>query len=334
MRKLLAALLISTLAVPALANDTTANMGAGGLIFVRSDAIEMQSEDLFISMDLVRVDYRFRNTSDEDVESIVAFPMPDISPTPYGNVSIPDMASDNFLDFTVTADGRAIEPELEQRAFSTAGIDVSEEVKAKGVALFPYAEESDAAIGKMSEAEREDWITRGLIVIDTYDDGSGMKDHYVPIWTLKSTYWWRMSFPQGKPIAVSHSYKPSVGGTVGLTFVEDGKVGGARLDEYRRTYCVDQSFERAVQKAVDKAGDNATPYYEQWISYILTTGGNWRSNIGTFTLTIDKGDTGSLLSFCGDGVKKIGPTTFRMTKTQFYPERDLDILILKKPGAQ
>ena len=34
------------------------------------------------------------------------------------------------------------------------------------------------------------------------------------------------------------------------------------------------------------------------------------------------------MSFCGDNVRKVGPTTFEMTADDFYPERDIDILIL------
>lgn len=329
MRKLIAAFLISTLATPALANDTTAQLGTGGLIFVRTDAVAMESEDLFISPDEVRVDYVFKNISDVDVESIVAFPMPDITPSPYGNVSIPDMASDNFLDFTVTIDGKSLQPALDQRAFA-AEVDVTEELKAAGVPLFPYGDASAEAVAKAPEATRADWISRGIIMIDTYDVGEGMKDHYVPIWKLKSTYWWRMAFPADKPVKVRHTYKPSVGGTVGLTFVNDGSVGGEQRDLYRTKYCMDASFERAVQKAVDGAKEGTSPFYENWISYVLVTGGNWATNIGDFKLTIDKGAASSLVSFCGEGVKKTGPTTFEMTAEDFYPEKNVEILILKK----
>jgi hypothetical protein len=75
--------------------------------------------------------------------------------------------------------------------------------------------------------------------------------------------------------------------------------------------------------------NDGKPYYtEQWISYILTTGANWFGPIKKFTLTVDKGEPDSIVSFCGDGVKKTGPTTFEMTKTDFYPDKDLDILLL------
>jgi hypothetical protein len=74
--------------------------------------------------------------------------------------------------------------------------------------------------------------------------------------------------------------------------------------------------------------------YESWISYVLTTGGNWYGPIKKFTLTVDKGDKANFVSFCGTGVKKIGPTSFRMTATDFYPERDLDILLLQPTSWQ
>ena len=51
---------------------------------------------------------------------------------------------------------------------------------------------------------------------------------------------------------------------------------------------------------------------------MLTTGGNWAvGTIGKFKLTVDKGDPKALVSFCGDNVKKIGPTTFEMTADGF-----------------
>ena len=64
--------------MPALANDTSAELSTGGLIFVRNDDVEMPSEDLAISAREVSVRYRFLNRSDKDVTVLVAFPMPDI----------------------------------------------------------------------------------------------------------------------------------------------------------------------------------------------------------------------------------------------------------------
>ena len=67
------------LAAPAAANDSTASMGAGGLVLKRTDGIAMVSEDLYVSAREVRVKYRFLNHTAEPIETLVAFPMPDIS---------------------------------------------------------------------------------------------------------------------------------------------------------------------------------------------------------------------------------------------------------------
>ena len=46
------------------------------------------------------------------------------------------------------------------------------------------------------------------------------------------------------------------------------------------------------------------------------------------TWIVDKGAPDSLVSFCGDGVKKISPTQFELRHANFTPSRDLNILIL------
>lgn len=327
-RKALLVTLMALVAAPALANDTTAELATGGLIFVRSDQIAMESEDLFISPSEVRVRYEFRNRGEADVESVVAFPMPDIKADPYTITSIPEGARDNFLGFTVEVDGTAIEPELDQRVFA-AEVDVTDLLREYAIPLWPYGEGAQAAIAGLDVAVLDDWVARGILIIEEYDGGSGMKKVWSPLWKLKSTYWWTMTFPAGERIEVKHAYTPSVGGTVATTFIEDGKAKGEIYEEYKSKFCMDGGFVRAVEAAAAKSPDKYAPYFETWISYVLTTGGNWATTIEKFKLTIDKGSPRNLVSFCGTGVKKTGPTTFEMTAEDFYPQRDLDILILR-----
>lgn len=316
-------------ASPAFANDTMAELRTGGLVFVRTDAVTIESEDLYISPHEVRVAYRFRNFSEEDVESIVAFPMPDITFYPEEEIAMPEPGVDNFLGFSVNADGADIKPQLEQRAIA-AGLDVTDEVLAAGLSVNPADNRASEEAGRLPEATRQDWVSRGMLRTFSYDDGSGWKTEYHPAWTMRSTYWWRMSFPAGRPIEVRHSYKPSVGGTSGISFFHDGKIQGAHYPAMKDKFCIDSGFERAVIAAAKRDPNGYPPYWENWISYVLTTGANWAYSIGEFTLTIDKGKASNLVSFCGSGVEKIGPTTFRVHYTDFVPERDIEILILNR----
>lgn len=326
-RRLLFALLAAA-PLPALANDSTAELGTGGIILSRTDIVTMDKEVLNISEDEVTVDYVFRNQSDEDVETLVAFPMPNIEGNPWWMPAIPQDGDNNFLGFEVTIDGEPAIIHLEQRAFAV-GVEVTEELRRHQVPMYPGGEEAYKALEQLPDDVAEDWRMRGMLVIDEYDDGNGMQQHRSPFWQLKSTFWWNATFPAGKPVEVSHRYKPSVGGTAGLTFFYDGKFDGTFKD-YEAKYCIDDAFKRAVIKAAKNNPDGYPQLYETRISYVLTTGGNWGgSTIGDFTLTVDKGDTRNLVSFCGTGIKKIGQTTFQMKAMDYYPAKDVDILLLK-----
>lgn len=327
-RKLLPLLGVAMTGSPALANDSIAELGTGGLILSRTDAITMAKEDLFISMDKVTVDYVFKNETDKDVEAIVAFPMPEIEANPYSMPALPDDTSDNFLGFEVTLDGKAVKPQLDQRAFAVE-LDVTDLLRANGIPINPFAKPALEALEKLSVDMAQDWIDRGMIFVDTYDDGSGWKNVRTPLWGLRSTYWWTSKFPAGKEVKVAHNYKPSVGATVGLTFFSEGKFAGTYA-AYKEKYCIDEAFERAVRKAAGDSPDGYPRLTETRIDYVLTTGGNWAlGNIGDFKLTIDKGDAKNLVSFCAAGVKKTGPTTFEWRQQEFYPQRDMEILILE-----
>jgi hypothetical protein len=310
------------------ANDSMSELGAGGLTFVKSYDVTMAREDLFISQEEVRVDYTFHNGSDKDVRSLVAFPMPDIEGGIDANIALNDTDDANFLQFSVTQDGNPIEATLQQRAY-VAGIDMTEELQSRGVPLLPFADATFKALEGLPKETQDDWLARGLIVPDEYDnDGNGMKVHLTPSWTLKTTYWWNTTFPAGADVHVSHRYRPSVGGTVQVAYLH---YDGTRSEEFRRyedRYCIDETFEEIGRKSLADMNVGKPFYTEQWLSYILTTGANWNGPIGQFHLTIDKGQPENYVSFCGDGVKKTGPTTFEMTKQEFYPEKNLDVLFL------
>jgi hypothetical protein len=332
-RTLSLALALSLGASVALANDTTAELKTGGLEFTRSAEISMVEEKLYISPTKVQVDYVYRNTTDQDVETYVAFPMPDITGSGDPMMDAGDSSKDNFLGFSVTQDGAAIKPSLQQRIYS-ADMDVTDVLAKAKVPFNPLADATRDALAKLPKATVDDLVTRGMMFANSYDDGSGEKTEFVPTWTLKSVYWWKTTFPKGKDIRVSHTYKPSVGGTVATTYLEDDQPKGERYEEYKKKYCIDDNMVKIAQKSNADMNANKPYYYENWISYVLTTGANWNGPIAKFTLIVDKGDPKNYVSFCGTGVKKTGATTFEMHATDFLPEKDLDILLLRPSNAE
>ncbi|WP_205686786.1 DUF4424 domain-containing protein [Caulobacter flavus] len=293
-----------------MANDSSAELAAGGLVLTKTAAVAMRSEDLYISPTAVRVRYVFENTSGKDVTLRVAFPMPDIGGDGFfmSDVSIPIDDPANILGFTTKIDGKPVKAQIEQKAFG-GGQDRTGWLVANRIPLAVHQEAATKALEALPPAKLKEARALGL-----YDEDQG------PIWVLKTTYHWSQTFPAGRPIIVEHAYTPSVGATVATSI---GTEYGA---ETQARYCVDAGMVAAVKRA----GGDGGAYVEKWIDYVLVTGGNWSEPIGDFRLVVDKGAPRNLVSFCADGVKKIGPTQFEVRRKNWRPEEDLRILLLER----
>ncbi|MGV8834279.1 MAG: DUF4424 domain-containing protein [Devosia sp.] len=336
MKSLSAVGLLLAASLPALGNDTSAVLTTGGLEFVTNADIVMASEELFISAEEIRVVYQFRNDGADDQSVLVAFPMPDIVPSVYSPVAFPQGPDDNLFEFKTTFDGQPVEATLHQYGFAV-GVDRTEMLAQLGLPMVPIGAAAEAAVEALDDATRAQLLHLGMLVPDEYDDGAGMKKHVFPGWTYRATYTWEAHFPAGKTVEVVHSYTPSVGGTVGVSFLSEPYDGYDPARDYANKYCTDESFISAVRKTLTSPDEPwSAPFTESWISYILTTGGNWAGNgIEKFRLVVDKGDAKNLVSFCGEGVKKIGPTSFEMVQENFWPDQELNILILnRRPDTQ
>jgi len=324
--------LLSLAAAPTLANDSTAELTTGGLVLAKSAGIEMRSEDLAVSTQEIVVHYRFFNHGAQDVTTTVAFPMPDIVwDGPDTNIAVPAPDSPNFLDFRTTVDGQPVAAQNEQKALAKS-VDITQRLVALGVPLAPQSDKTWKALDSLKPADKDALVKAEIAIPDDYDAGKGWEHHLAPNWTLKSSFFWTQTFPAGRELVVEHRYRPSVGETVG-TEVGAPSIDPEEAKRYATLYCVDRDFVSGARKAQKPGADGSftTPMFERRIAYVLTTGANWAGPIGDFRLTVDKGEPDSLVSFCADGVKKIGPTTFEVRHANFTPTRDLDVLILYRP---
>jgi len=319
----------------ALANDSSAELAAGGLIFVRNENVEMRSEDLTISAKEIVVRYRFFNKSAKDVTVLVAFPMPEIKiESMYQNISIPAEDPVNFLAFRTTVNGQPVTTKVEQRVYA-AGLERTELLRSLNIPLAPHLRQTGEALDKLPKAKWDELIRIGLVEVETYDAGKGMQEHLAPRWALQTTFYWEQTFKAGAETAITHRYKPSVGASVQTSLGEPSQVDEDWYEEYRDKYCIEQDFYDAVERARREANSTfGAPFSEQRIEYVLKTGANWAGPIKQFRLVVDKGDPDSLVSFCGDDVRKISQTEFEMKETDFTPDDDLAVLILKRLPPQ
>jgi hypothetical protein len=154
---------------------------------------------------------------------------------------------------------------------------------------------------------------------------------------LRTAYYWEQVFPAKAETVIEHRYQPSVGSTVATGLDAPNPRKAESFPDYEKKYCVDQQFVGAIERlraAAKGRGQDNIPYTQQRIDYMLKTGANWAGPIQDFRLVVSKSAPDSLISFCGDGVKKISPTEFEMRRGNFTPTKDLHLLILKKYGEE
>jgi len=316
------------LAMPAAANDSTAETAAGGLVLTRSTAIDMLSEDLFVSAERVRVRYKFRNDRSRAgvVQTIVAFPMPDrdLSLERESDVAFPS-------DFETIADGRLVATKVERKAMVGA-IDHSATLAALAIPLAREGPDVGGALDGLPARDRARLVRLGLAEVVEYDEGAGMERHLAPVWTVKETHYWEQAFPAGRDTLIEHGYRPGTGGSVGTALTLPGFRQSPEGRRMIADYCIDAAFLAGVDRLARRAGGDPAILPEERIGYVLTTGGNWRSPIGEFRMVVDKGAPENLVSFCGEGVRKVGPTRFEVRHMNWRPDRDLRVLIVKPAG--
>ena len=309
------------------ANDSSASLAAGGLQFVENRAVTMEAEDLHIGLRGIRVRYRFRNIGSDDIETLVAFPLPTLSVGEEGNYVIAGADPINVLGFEVSADGEGIVPSVEVKA-TRNGVDVTEVLKRHDIPLTMNAGNVDAYIREIErldqlprEARREleryglaDWATN-------YKTGGEPTAN--PHWDTHITFYWFQKFPAGRSVEITHSYRPV---PRYFFFAEEDLAPDAGL---RRDYCIDKEFDRKARAMLARPEAEYGALAGRELKYVLTTAGNWLGPIADFRLTVETASPETLVSLCSPGGKRTSPTTLEFSSADYAPEDDLKILFVQ-----
>ena len=341
---------VLALATPARANDGFGGLSATGLTFGQTDAVAMISEDLFIGIDRITVDYVFSNITAQDVTGEVIFPLPPISLAAQmeSMMNLPeDLTRDNLVGFSAMVDFVPVAVQIDRIAviedpydqsrpmaaqYDTPGRDVTADLARFALPLTLETEAVRTALLALPADQREQAQALGLAQYYGTEGSATDPLEVWPNWSIVLRYHWTQTFPAGQDLRISHQYANLPPGGLFSWSEPPEDYQAYQIDQY----CIDQGTSRAMAKALknpqgDDYGNFGTAYN---ISYVLRTANSWAGPIGRFRLTLDKGAPGNVISLCADGVKKTGPTTFVMEKTDYTPDRDLDILVVVPPPAE
>ena len=326
---LIAALLVVT-GWPARANDSAAELSIGGLQFVRTDDVAMESEDLRIALDRISVRYQFANVTTKPVTLTVAFPLPDIDLSEAENIALPSNDPVNFVDFETKVDGSPAPLTIDQRAM-VGNKDVSALLRQLKLPLLPIGGR-EIRVADLPAATRTRLVDDGLLMPAGMNDNG--RQQYAPGWVTKTSAMRQQVFPPTRTVTVEHQYRPSVGSspdTILRSNLRRSSALSQEVERYRKEYCVQDAFLAELDKRAGNSQANTAKLQERRVSYVLKTGANWAGPIRSFKLTIDPGGSDRLVSFCSGRLKASSTgNTLEYTASDFKPDADLKILVIGK----
>jgi Domain of unknown function (DUF4424) len=322
-------LLTSTLLSQPARADSTAELSVGGLVVARNADLSIESEELTITIDEVRIRYKFLNQGASPLTATLAFPLPDIDLSEADNYAIPSADPVNFLDFKTSVDGKPVTFNISQRAF-LCDKDISAKIKAAGLPILPIGTRQDS-VARMAKEAKDRLIDEGLL-IPAGTDAKGQPLH-AGSWTVKTSAVRQQTFPAGKPVIIEHRYRTSMGVSFDTILRKGLRENGAmtaEVNRYRTAYCIPDDLLKGIDRIAGDAEGNVAGLRERRIIHLLKGGANPPTPIKDLKIIVDKGKPDRLVSFCLDNVTKVSPTAFEIRMKDYTPDRDLKILLIGK----
>ena len=323
------------LAASTRANDTLVTLAAGGLVPVKSSNVVMESEKLHITLHRITVDYVFRNTGNQDVDAVVAFPLPELdgATLEVSPIELPSKDPVNFMSFKLTVDGKAVSPKAEIRAFKKDD-DITERLKSLGLPVSVLDPRMKAAIERLPKAHLSQ-LEKEELIVEEETETAGKTGRWVwPWWQTRIQFYWTQHFPANGTVRVSHTYLPVVGGS----YIDDD---GSHIAQ---RYCGTASTLQQIKELKAKLPQKEVPESTLWwrsLRYILTTANNWSGPIRHFHLEIDSDAPDDIPLTCMPSIKQTSRTHYELDLSDFRPDRNLDLVIIQPdkskpvpPGTQ
>ncbi|WP_340261049.1 DUF4424 family protein [Roseobacter sp. HKCCA0882] len=350
-------------ATSASANDSEGGRTAtGGLEFLQNEHIRIQSEDLFISEDLIRVEYTYENTHFADVEIQIAFPI-QLDCSEWGEeIAVHECIS--RLQFQTWVNGEEIS------WFPYVGSNVQQGdvcrslwferneifnrygycfTSVSGQAVFDNSDCS-TNIPKLSDAD--EFRVSELSVIEQ-ESGCSIEPVIQQVSPFENTEWVNAEdyvsimrnqvFPANSLTKVVHEYRPDVGSGVPwkvwdeppslrsdadwvLEAEDEGEFFGqfrcVSLTEYNSAIQSWQDME--IEGRPSHADASAWALSDNWLSYVLVTGSNWSGSIGHFRLEVTT-DEREIVNTCFNGLQRVSDTSLVFEADDFVPTQNLHI---------
>jgi hypothetical protein len=327
-------LVLLLLPTASLGNDAAAETAAGGIRLREERRVAMKKERLTIAKINaertgqgglgdryhVTVEYEFQADKGPDVQTEVAFPLPEYS---YGFLDL--AGTRRVSNFGVEVDGKPVQVGREVRAYvgerevTLALNDAKLDIETFG-GFSGDSKSANYQVVNLPAGTRHALTSLGAL----NPSDAGEPFALGPAWSVVVTYHWRQLFPSGKVVRVRHEYDA----IAGLAYAP--RADALPAEAMGPPGCFDAPLVKALESLQrKKAAEKRRPMiFYHWVRYVLSTANTWKTPISDFELLIDH-PPGEFVSLCWDGpIGRVSKTRFRAAKKDFVPGEDLTVYFL------
>ncbi len=306
-------------ATSALAADEGRGLGyaATGPAFDLPAGISVERLDVHVSFYSVRLAYVFKSRRRVTVH--FRFALPDMPVDASEDIAALDKDSEaagltadthpaNYMNLSVRVDGKPVVLGGHGRALLD-GKDVTRQLRDAGVPLLsgpgePMWRHLTPEVRTKLEASR-------LINIDS------------AAWTYQTEFEWDQPFEPGETrVEISYATLAKYWSDITVDHFPEIAPGGSAT----RAYCIDDALRRAFFR-------KPFSYDIYTVTHLAAPAGHWRGPVGRYRLVIDKGAAINLVAFCPLAARKISPTTFEWTATNYNQDSQTGVLFFMNQNA-
>jgi hypothetical protein len=307
-------MLFLALTTPALAQDEGRGIGTAiaGPVFNLPSGVSVERQDVYISIYSVRLTYVFRSAARQRLN--FSFAMPEMPVDAAEDLAALDTDSEaaglaadtqpaNYLSLSVRVGGQPLTPGGHGRALLD-GKDVTRQLLDAGVPLLSgFDGPGDPIWRQLPPEKQEKLIASGLMSEDT------------ALWTYQADFAWDAVLEPGETrVEVSYAPLARYWSDINLDYFPEMATDGSAT----KAYCIDGAVRRVFLSGKHQ--------YELYTVTHLAPPDGWRGPAAHYRLVVDKRHPTDLVAFCPLDAKKISPTRFEWTATDYTPGDAIGVL--------
>ena len=184
------------------------------------------------------------------------------------------------------------------------------------------------ALAALSRVDQDRLAALHLVEILETTDGTRQ---VMPRWKIREAWTWGQIFPAGRDVVVEHIFSPGLAGEIEVgvdsAALRNSEYGQAMIGDY----CLNDEALASYDRLSAPRGDDYPGVGQYRLTYDFAGA---QATIAEFRVAVDAGAEGNVASFCGEGVRRVGPSRYELRRSDWRPDGPIRIIFFAPESAR